>query len=189
MDFMLFEPIEVHVPTEYRVKCAVDPWEQRDAAQLRRAVFCHEQGIFIGDDRDGIDDVATMLVAVSCIAGVPDQIVGTVRIHQAEPGVWFGSRLAVHVAFRRVSRIGAALIRLAVGAAHAQGCQRFLAHVQSQNAPMFERLHWHTLDQMTLHGRPHHFMQANLAHYPPINDPVAGLVVTTAAAASGRIAA
>ena len=125
-DFLLFEPIEVHVPTEYLVKSAVDPWEQRDAARLRRAVFCHEQGIFVGDDRDEIDDVATTLVAASCIAGIPDQVVGTVRIHESESGVWFGSRLAVHVAFRRVSRIGAALIRLAVGTAHALGCETFL---------------------------------------------------------------
>jgi putative N-acetyltransferase (TIGR04045 family) len=181
---VLFEPIEAHVPSEYLVKLALDPWEQRDAARLRRAVFCHEQGIFTGDDRDEVDTVATTLVAVSCIAGVPDQVAGTVRIHEAQPGVWFGSRLAVHVAFRRVSRVGTSLIRLAVGTAHARGCERFLAHVQSQNAAMFERLHWTTLEELVLHGRPHHFMQADLAHYAPIHDAAVGLVVASGSRAT-----
>jgi putative N-acetyltransferase (TIGR04045 family) len=181
---MLFEPIEVHVPSEYLVKLALDPWEQRDAARLRCAVFCHEQEIFTGDDRDEIDAIATTLVAVSCIAGVPDQVVGTVRIHEAQPGVWFGSRLAVHVAFRRLGRIGTSLIRLAVGTARARGCRTFLAHVQSQNAPMFERLHWTTLEELLLHGRPHHFMQADLACYAPVPDAAAGLVVANGSAAS-----
>lgn len=183
---MLFEPIEAHVPSEYRVKLALDPWEQRDAARLRRAVFCYEQGLFADDDRDEIDATATTLVAVSCIAGVPDQVVGTVRIHEAQPGVWFGSRLAVHAAFRRMGHVGTALIRLAVGTARARGCERFLAHVQSQNAPMFERLHWTTLDQLILHGRPHHFMQVHLEQYAPIGDPGAGLVVANGRPDGGR---
>lgn len=181
---MLFEPIEDHIPSELLVKLALDPWELRDALRLRRAVFCHEQGLFAGDDRDAIDNHAITLVAISCIAGVPDQVVGTVRIHEENPGVWFGSRLAVHASFRRVSRIGASLIRLAVGSARARGCNTFLAHVQSQNASMFARLHWHSLGEEQLHGRPHHFMQADLAHYPPPRTGVTGFVV-----AGGRVAA
>jgi len=208
---MLFDlPLEDHVVGEYRVKPASEPWEVRDAYALRRAVFCHEQGVFAGDDRDAIDERCTLLVAVSCIAGVPDQVVGTVRIHRQspspaargaeagfreaqlraggagracqratiagvgahglEPSAWWGSRLAVHPSFRRIRHIGAALIRLAVSTAHARGCAAFFAHVQSQNAPLFERLHWRTLDQVVLHGRPHHHMQADLAFYPPLAD-------------------
>ncbi|MBI3528862.1 MAG: GNAT family N-acetyltransferase [Betaproteobacteria bacterium] len=181
---MLFEPIEDHVPSEFLVKLALDPWELRDAMRLRKAVFCHEQGIFSGDDRDAIDDSAITLVAISCIAGVPDQVVGTVRIHEEKSGVWYGSRLAVHASFRRVSHIGASLIRLAVGSAHARGCGTFLAHVQSQNARMFERLHWRTLMEVQLHGRPHHFMQADLAHYPPLHEGATGFMV-----AGGKVAA
>jgi putative N-acetyltransferase (TIGR04045 family) len=175
---MLFEPIEAHIPSEFMVKAALDPWELRDARHLRRAVFCEEQGVFAGDDRDAIDEVATTLVAVSYIAGNPDQVVGTVRIHEQQPGVWFGSRLAVHPSFRRIGRIGASLIRLAVRRAHGGGCRTFLAHVQSQNAPMFERLHWQTLEQVVLHGRPHHFMRADLAHYPPMESGSAGFLIT-----------
>jgi putative N-acetyltransferase (TIGR04045 family) len=180
---MLFEPVEAHVPCEYRVKRAVEPWEVAGAHRLRRAVFCSEQGIFVDDDVDAIDALATTLVAVSCIAGLPDEVVGTVRIHESQPGTWFGSRLAVHTSFRRISRIGTALIRLAVGSAHARGCRTFLAHVQKQNVPMFERLHWHSLESLQLHGRPHDFMQADLRFYAPIRDDVWGIVVAARLAA------
>jgi hypothetical protein len=63
-----------------------------------------------------IDASAQMIVALACVGGVPDDVVGTVRIHEAEPGLWWGSRLAVHAAFRHHGRIGATLIRLAVAA-------------------------------------------------------------------------
>ena len=103
-------------------------------------------------------------------------MVGTVRIHETEPGVWWGSRLAVAAAYRRIGAIGSSLIRLAVSSAHARGCRRFFAHVQSQNALMFQRLHWHTIEETEFHGRPHHFMQADLTHYPPIADAEVGFL-------------
>jgi putative N-acetyltransferase (TIGR04045 family) len=163
-------------PSEFRVKWATTAWERDEAHRLRRAVFCHEQGIFVGDDRDDIDDHAQTLVALSCIGGAYDQVVGTVRIHEAEPNTWWGSRLAVHAAFRKHGRLGATLIRLAVTSAHALGCQTFLAHVQAQNVPLFRRLRWATLEEETLRGRPHHLMQADLAHYPPCHTPETGFV-------------
>jgi putative N-acetyltransferase (TIGR04045 family) len=166
----------LYTPTEFRIKWTTLPWEAEEALKLRRAVFCIEQGIFVGDDRDEIDERAQQLVAVSCIAGIPEQVVGTVRIHQEEPGVWFGSRLAVHAAFRRHGKIGATLIRLAVTSAHALGCKTFLAHVQSQNVPLFQALHWDALSQENLLGRPHHLMQAQLDHYPPCITPRSGFV-------------
>jgi putative N-acetyltransferase (TIGR04045 family) len=165
-----------YTPTEYRIKWTTLQWEADEAYKLRRAVFCIEQGIFAGDDRDKIDERAQQLVAVSCIAGMPEQVVGTVRIHQEEPGVWFGSRLAVHAAFRRHGKIGATLIRLAVTSAHALGCQTFLAHVQSQNVPLFRRLRWDVLAEERMLGRPHHLMQAQLQHYPPCTTPRSGFV-------------
>ena len=173
---MIVDDLEVFVATEFRVKCVTQDWEAREAYKLRRAVFCVEQGIFLGDDRDAIDDHARLLVAMLCIGGIPDQIVGTVRIHETSPRHWIGSRLAVHAAFRSYGRIGATLIRLAVSSAHAKGCDTFLAHVQSQNVPLFERLHWRSLSQEMLHGRPHHLMQADLDSYPPCHDTVSGFV-------------
>ncbi|MGH8779708.1 MSMEG_0567/Sll0786 family nitrogen starvation N-acetyltransferase [Paraburkholderia sp.] len=165
-------------PSEYRVKRATLPWEATGAYALRRAVFCIEQGIFVGDDRDDADGHAHQLVALSCVGGMPDQVVGTVRIHETGSRVWLGSRLAVHAAFRRHGRIGSTLIRLAVGSAHALGCDTFLAHVQSQNVPLFQQLHWRIVSEELLFGRPHCVMQADLDHYPPCANPDSGYVTS-----------
>jgi putative N-acetyltransferase (TIGR04045 family) len=173
---MIFDPFPVFQPAEYRVKFATDAWERREAAALRRQVFCEEQGIFSGDDRDDIDAVAITLVAISSLGVAPHDVVGTVRIHEAEPGVWWGSRLAVAADYRRIGALGSSLIRLAVCSANARGCRRFYAHVQSQNALLFRRLHWRTIKETELCGRPHHFMQADLAYYPPISDPETGFL-------------
>ena len=175
-DGMIFEPFPEFLPSEYRIKFATESWERREAAALRRLVFCDEQKIFNGDDRDEIDDRATTIVAISSFAVAPQEVVGTVRIHEAEPGIWWGSRLAVAEGYRRISALGTSLIRLAVSSAHARGCMRFYAHVQSQNAPMFRRLYWSTIDEVVLHGRPHHFMRADLNHYPPIADAETGFL-------------
>jgi putative N-acetyltransferase (TIGR04045 family) len=173
---MIFDPFPVFLPAEYRVKFATEAWERREAAALRRHVFCVEQGIFAHDDRDDIDAIAIPLVVISSLGIAPHDVVGTVRIHEAEPGVWWGSRLAVAADYRRIGALGSSLIRLAVCSAHARGCRRFYAHVQSQNALLFRRLHWRTIEETELRGRPHHFMQADLAHYPPIADPEVGFL-------------
>jgi putative N-acetyltransferase (TIGR04045 family) len=173
---MIFDPFPVFLPAEYRVKFATEAWERREAAALRRQVFCAEQGIFASDDRDDIDAIAIPLVVISSLGIAPHDVVGTVRIHEAEPGVWWGSRLAVAADYRRIGALGSSLIRLAVCSAHARGCRRFYAHVQSQNALLFRRLHWRTIEETELRGRPHHFMQADLAHYPPIADPEVGFL-------------
>jgi putative N-acetyltransferase (TIGR04045 family) len=150
---------------------------------LRRAVFCTEQGLFGADDRDAVDAHARLLVAIAEMGGMPDQVVGTVRIHEQTPGTWYGSRLAVLRSQRRHAHLGSGLIELAVRSAHSSGARVFLAHVQSQNVPLFERLHWQSLEQVSLHGRPHHFMRADLAHYPPLEHPEAGLMILNRAVA------
>lgn len=155
------------IPGEYRVKHVTDVWERRGCADLRRAVFCAEQGIFDGDDADAIDLQAIAIAAIACVAGQPESVVGTVRIHQAEPGLWWGSRLAVQHDYRGSAWLGAQLIRHAVTTAQARGCTRFLAHVQLRNVRLFERLHWQSLEAISLKDRPHVLMQADLAHYPP----------------------
>jgi putative N-acetyltransferase (TIGR04045 family) len=170
----------VHEPSAFRVQWASNGWMQQQAHALRRQVFCIEQGLFDGDDADAIDrdePSARTLVALSCLAGEADEVLGTVRIHQGAPGVWWGSRLAVQRAWRTHRKLGSTLIRLAVTSAHAQGCDTFLAHVQAQNVPLFQRLHWQVRDEMELHGRMHALMQADLAHYPPCHTPYAGFVI------------
>jgi putative N-acetyltransferase (TIGR04045 family) len=171
-------------PAEFRICWADGPWMQREAQALRHQVFCVEQGLFggaAGSDTDEIDRHGTQvhtLAALSCQAGQYDELVGTVRIHEAAPGLWWGSRLAISRRWRGQAQLGSALIRLAVSSAHALGCREFLAHVQAQNVPLFERLHWHAHDRMDLHGRPHALMGATLAHYPPCHTPYTGFVLT-----------
>ncbi|CCB66253.1 MULTISPECIES: MSMEG_0567/Sll0786 family nitrogen starvation N-acetyltransferase [unclassified Hyphomicrobium] len=152
----------------YFIRAASMPWEARGASDLRKRVFVEEQKIFKEHDRDDIDLIATHLVAISTYAHEADAVVGTVRIHQAEPGLWWGSRLVVDRNFRQVGRLGAELIRFAVSLANTRGCHTFHAHVQEQNVILFRRLNWRLLEMVELHGRPHGLMSANLAHYPPI---------------------
>src|SRR5260370_38529142 len=88
---MIFDPFPVFLPAEYRVKFATQTWERREAAALRRQVFCEEQGIFTGDDRDDVDAIAIPLVVISSLGVAPHDVAGTVRIHEAEPGGWRGA--------------------------------------------------------------------------------------------------
>ncbi|MEO0541776.1 MAG: MSMEG_0567/Sll0786 family nitrogen starvation N-acetyltransferase [Cyanobacteria bacterium P01_A01_bin.105] len=97
----------------------------------------------------------------------PDRVVGVVRIYEETPRLWYGGRLGVHPDFRRVGRIGKGLIQKAVTTAHTWGCDRFLATVQQQNVRFFTRLHWQSLEEIDIVGRPHHLMEADLAFYPP----------------------
>jgi putative N-acetyltransferase (TIGR04045 family) len=78
--------------------------------------------------------------------------------------------------------IGATLIRLAVSSAHAMGATTFLAHVQTQNGPLFRQMHWETLDEFDLRGRPHLKMRADLTKYPPCHAPELGFVALRKAA-------
>lgn len=169
----------------FRLKYATERWELDGAAALRRRVFCDEQKIFEGDDRDATDVTAIHLVALSTMAVLADEVVGTVRIHENEPGIWVGSRLAVDRRYRRVGALGAALIRLAVCSANAIGCTRFYGNIQAQNELMFRRLAWARVAEIELHGQPHVLMQADLAAYPALaNAPEGFHAVAVAKAAA-----
>ncbi len=179
---MIVESAVPFLPCEFRIKFAASRWEREGALALRRAVFCDEQQLFEGDDRDTTDDYAIPIVALSMLGVAADRVVGAVRIHEEAPSLWWGSRLAVDRDYRRIGAIGATLIRLAVSSAHAMGCRTFLAHVQAQNGPLFRQLHWETLDEVDLHGRPHLKMRADLAAYPPCGAPEMGFVALRKAA-------
>ena len=158
-------------------------WEREEYYALRREIFCEEQGVFEGADRDEHDADALPIVAVRNCMGVADEVVGVVRIDERAPGVWWGSRLGVAEPYRsltdftthgvfdgapppRFSSVGASLIYTAVSTAHAFGARRFYAHVQRQNVPFFRRLHWSSIEEVTLHDRRHHKMEADLSRYP-----------------------
>ena len=153
------------VSSEFVLKHATAPWEIAGARALRREVFCREQKLFDGDDVDEVDGIAETLVAVAHVMGMPDRVVGTVRIHESAPNQWTGSRLAVAPEYRRVATLGAALIRGAVGTARARGAERFLATVQPRNRPLFERLAWTAIGDAIVAGVPHLLMEAALEAY------------------------
>ncbi|HXJ19370.1 MAG TPA: MSMEG_0567/Sll0786 family nitrogen starvation N-acetyltransferase [Polyangia bacterium] len=145
-------------------RIARDEQERQAYFALRREIFCAEQRLFAGDDRDQIDDAAVPIVCLLPERGV----VGVVRIWEEAPGEWWGGRLGVDAAHRTMAAVGRRLVQTAVGTARAWGATRFRATVQMANVPFFRRLRWQTLEAIELHGQPHHLMQADLAAYPPI---------------------
>jgi putative N-acetyltransferase (TIGR04045 family) len=165
-------PVRPSLAAEVVARVAREPWEIAGYYRVRRAIFAEEQALFDAHDIDEHDAHATPIAATSRIAGMPDQVVGVVRIYETEPGIWFGGRLGVCCEYRRRGAVGAALIVTAVSTAHAWGSRRFLATVQAQNVRYFEHHHFRLLETLTLRGRPHALMLADLAAFPPC--PLAG---------------
>ena len=163
--------IAPHVSSTISVGVATEAWQRQGYFHLRRKIFCEETGLFDGADDDARDFKAVPIVAWDWQMGMPDHVVGTVRIDDHGDGLWFGGRLAVDVAYRRHGNIGAQLIKCAVSTAHAWGATRFHAHVLASNVRLFRWLRWQVLDEITVQGRPHAVMEADLSHYPP--DPMA----------------
>lgn len=162
--------------SECHIRLAVDEWALREAQKLRNDVFVIEQGIFQTSDHDVFDSSAYTLVATVGLLGIPDAVVGTVRIHEQAPGVWVGSRLAVDKAYRSIKGLGKALIAMAVCSAKARGCNVFYANVQLQNVELFKKLGWQALGAVNVHGVGHMFMQADLEQYSISHDPGRGFV-------------
>jgi putative N-acetyltransferase (TIGR04045 family) len=144
---------------------------ERDAYfALRREIFCAEQGLFTGDDRDACDEQAIPIICLTTIPGAAPRVVGVVRVWEEAPGDWWGGRLGVDPAFRTVGGVGRWLVQTAVGSARAWGAWRFRATVQQANVVFFRRLRWHTREQTEILGHPHHLMEADLTHYAPTGE-------------------
>jgi putative N-acetyltransferase (TIGR04045 family) len=141
--------------------------ERADYFALRRAIFCDEQGLFAGDDRDACDVAAIPVVCVADRVGACARVVGVVRIWEESPGDWWGGRLGVDPAYRTVGGVGRWLVQTAVGTARAWGAHRFRATVQRANVAFFRRLRWQTREELELFGQPHHLMEADLARFAP----------------------
>jgi putative N-acetyltransferase (TIGR04045 family) len=160
------KPVRAQTAQRITAQLAEESWQVAAYFQLRREIFAVEQGLFAGSDRDLCDEHARPIVAQGEIAGMPDHVVGVVRIYQEGKDTWFGGRLGVARAYRRIGAVGTALITEAVSTAHGLGCKRFLATVQEANARYFEHHHFHRLEALSLLGRPHFLMQADLGRYP-----------------------
>jgi putative N-acetyltransferase (TIGR04045 family) len=145
---------------------ARERWQVDGYFRLRCDIFEREQGLFTDSDVDEHDAHATPIVAMSHVAGVPDEVIGVVRIYRSAGDTWYGGRLGVAHDYRRVGAVGGALIHTAVSTAHARGCSRFLATVQERNVRYFERYDFHSLGELSLRGKPHQLMQADLRCFP-----------------------
>jgi hypothetical protein len=183
---MVFDAFNRFAPQDFVFKIAQTQEEIEGFWALRREIFCEEQNVFHGSDRDEFDADAIPIVCETLIAGMEDSVVGVVRIDERQPNVWYGSRLGVAEDFRAVKKIspgvafrnhqpvyrglgalGAGLIYKAVSTAHALGCREFLATVQYQNSKFFQRLHWEPLGELELFGLRHVKMRADLNYYRP----------------------
>jgi hypothetical protein len=183
---MVFDPFTRFTPQDFVFKIARTQEEIEGFWSVRRQIFCEEQKLFQGSDRDQFDEHAIPIICETVIAGMEDSVVGVVRIDEREPKIWHGSRLGVAREFRSVKKIspgvafrnhqpiyvglgalGAGLIYKAVSTAHALGCREFLATVQHQNARFFQRLHWEPLGELEAFGLPHVKMRADLDYYRP----------------------
>jgi putative N-acetyltransferase (TIGR04045 family) len=162
------QPVRLPSAQLIRAEVACEPWQIAAYFRLRQEIFATEQGIFVDSDRDQFDGHALPIVAQNEIAGMPDAVVGVVRIYRADEreDTWYGGRLGVSRSHRRVGAVGTALITEAVSTAHLWGCRRFLATVQCVNARYFEHHHFRRLEAIELHGRPHFLMEAELERYP-----------------------
>jgi putative N-acetyltransferase (TIGR04045 family) len=150
------------VALECRV--ARDARERAEHFAIRRAVFCDEQGLFAGDDRDERDDDPATLH----VLGVEDGMGGgAVRLYPLdERGLWKGDRLAV-VPELRHTRLGAALVRFAVRTAGELGGKRMVAMIQLPHVRFFAALGWGADGPVaTYHGREHQPMAISLGPGP-----------------------
>jgi hypothetical protein len=183
---MVFDPFLQYISPDFSFRIARARHELDGYWALRRQIFCEEQGIFEGTDRDEFDEHGIPIVCETIVAGMEDGVVGVVRIDERAPGLWYGSRLGVAPGYRSIRQLspsvsvrnslpvyrglgalGAGLIYKAVSTAHALGCTEFLATVQHQNARFFQRLHWEPLGSLDLFGLPHVKMRADLNYYRP----------------------
>ena len=162
------KPVRAQTAQRIHARIAREAWQIEAYFRLRREIFADEQRVFEGSDRDGFDVHATPIVAQGEIAGMPDGVVGVVRIYESpeQASTWFGGRLGVSRAYRRIGAVGTSLITEAVSTAHAWGCRKFLATVQAGNARYFEHHHFRRLEAIDVYGLPHFLMEADLSRYP-----------------------
>ncbi|HWD66315.1 MAG TPA: GNAT family N-acetyltransferase [Solirubrobacteraceae bacterium] len=105
--------------------------ELEGALALRYQVFCLEQGVPVGEERDGRDGDGLHLLAVE-----DGELVGTCRMVFVGSTVQF-SRLAVAQSARRRG-IATALLRLADAETRAHGANRLVLHAQTYARALYE---------------------------------------------------
>jgi putative N-acetyltransferase (TIGR04045 family) len=147
-----------------RTSCRVVTSADDTAAhhRIRTEVFVTEQELFVHDDYDPFDDLATTLKVVAFRNFDP---AGTVRLFplDADGEQWQGDRLAVLAPFRRFT-LGIPLVRFAVATAGQRGGHIMSAHIQPSNVVFFQHLGWRSDGAIeTYVGVPHQPMCIDLS--------------------------
>jgi predicted GNAT family N-acyltransferase len=105
------------------VRRALDRGELEQALALREQVFCVEQGVELGADRDGLDDYAIQLVAIE-----EGRVIGTCRV-LVEDEIGRLGRMAVE-ARSRGRGVGQAILASAERSAREAGARLMRLHAQ-----------------------------------------------------------
>jgi putative N-acetyltransferase (TIGR04045 family) len=145
----------------FHIEQAQDASDLAVYRRLRREVFVHEQGLFVGHDRDDRDeDPRTIALIARDRTG---SVVGGVRLGPIDDGPdigwWAGGRLVVARHARGAWGVGAALVRAACARTEAEGALRFEATVQARNEVLFRRLGWVAVARVTVAASPHVLMR------------------------------
>jgi predicted GNAT family N-acyltransferase len=120
------ERIEIHWSTA--------PAELRGAIDVRREVFCREQGVSLVEEVDGLDDEAEHLVALALDGRT---VIGTLRLLVDGDSAKIG-RVAVERSWRRRG-IAARMLELALARASSRGCKRARLAAQIDAVALYEQ--------------------------------------------------
>lgn len=115
-----------------RITWAEGGQQLSQALGLRERVFCGEQGVPREEEIDGLDDVASHIVALD-----GDRVVGTLRLLVRDDVAKIG-RVAVEREWRRRG-IGREMTDVAVQAARDEGCRRAVLAAQTYVAELYEK--------------------------------------------------
>lgn len=139
------------------VRVARDRREAEAAFELRREVFCVEQGVELAADRDGLDDDAVQIVALT-----GGRVVGTCRILVDGPVARLG-RMAVERAARGRG-VGTAILAAAERSAMDAGACLMRLHAQRYVEHLYARAGYAVRGQPFVEeGIPHISMEKPLA--------------------------
>lgn len=133
----------------YEVRRARSEDEMQEVLEIRREVFCREQGVPEREEADGRDGDAVHLVAIS-----GEQVVATSRLLFVGPTVQF-SRLAVRMGARRHG-IATALLQAAEHEARVAGSRRLVLHAQTYARSLYEAAGYEPRGRL--------FMEAGIEH-------------------------
>lgn len=133
----------------FEIRRAHTQAELETALALRYDVFCLEQGVPVGEERDGRDGEALHLIALD-----GNQLLGTCRLVFVGATAQF-SRLAVAKAARRRG-VATALLHRADAETRAHGANRLVLHAQTYARTLYEGNGYH--------ARGREFTEAGIEH-------------------------